>query len=558
MSIVEKKLLKTKNIEQSLKDYAEENSLSVEDCDFNIHKVDSYVKESTTNDFSIVSKDTLKTYTNKEKILNEHIEFNQVYTISINTKEKDKKALGLNYELVLGKYISHPKLILKSDSKIPYKKYKPLDILRLIYTELNKIKAYHSMVIHILDEDMKKTIKAFVKHLYAGKFVKNVKIPLFNGIEPLIAKEGKLIYWFKEKDQQNKVIEVEEGEILIEYKKPIFSKNGLNAYGKEIYGGFSNNSEDLSATVDSKSIKIEENEKSKLYKSKLQGYVHFNQNSLSVDNKIRMANISRNNATVASQEENNIEVRISQNDTTKDSIGEGVELVSETIHVNGHIGAKSILEAVNLQIDGVTHQNSKQYAKFANINRHKGKLRCHQAKITLLEGGEVHATSVEIESCLGGSVYAQNVTIGLVKNNLKVYASDSITIRHVSGEDNLFKINYRDVEVLNAKITMINEDIDDLNYKLDEAKKHTQANITPLKQKISQLKREQNRIYSSYKHAKITIQKPLTGLNKIVFVIDNENEISYKTLAQQYTPFYLEIENDTITLLPTEKSISIH
>lgn len=271
-----------------------------------------------------------------------------------------------------------------------------------------------------------------------------------------------------------------------------------------------------------------------------------------------MANISRNNETVASEEENNIEVRISQNDTTKDSIGEGVELVSETIHVNGHIGAKSVLEAINLQIDGVTHQDSKQYAKFAKINRHKGTLRCHEAKITLLEGGEVHATSVEIESCLGGSIHAQDITIGLVKSNLKVYASNSITITQVKGEDNLFKIGYKDVGVLTSKVDLINEDIDELKYKLEEAKKHSQSKVASLKQEIALLNSKQDEIFCSYKNAKISIEKPLTGLNKIVFVIDSENEITYKTEAQEYTPFYLEIDEDKIILQPTGRSISLN
>ena len=73
----------------------------------------------------------------------------------------------------------------------------------------------------------------------------------------------------------------------------------------------------------------------------------------------------------------------------------------------------------NLQVDGATHKDSKQFAKSANINRHKGTLRCSAANISLLEGGVVHATTVNIDSSLGGTVYAQDVTISNVKHNLK-------------------------------------------------------------------------------------------------------------------------------------------
>ena len=556
MAEIEKKVIKTKDVQKSMAEYAADNLVTLEECTFSINKVETYVKESTTNEFIFVAKDILSEYTDKDKILNEHIEFNQIYTIT--AKKLKNSGLKLNYTIVLGDNATHPKITIKSDSKIPYKQYPPKDMLLLLYTELNKIKVLNSILINIFDEEMKKTLKAFIKHIYAGKFSKNIRIPLFNGIAAVITRDSKLVYWFKEKVNQNQIIEVEENELLIEFKKPIFGKNGLNAYGKEITAESANNSDDLKATIDKESIKIEENKKSKLYKSSRKGYVHFDGASLSVDNKIKMAKISRNQTSLASQEENNVEVLISQNDTTKDSIGEGVELVSETIHIHGHVGAKSTLEAINLKIDGATHQDSKQFAKYANINRHKGTLRCHEAKVKLLEGGEIHATKVEIESCLGGSIYAQEITIGLVKSNLKVYASHSITIRLVSGEDNLFKINYRDIPVLSSKISLINADIQNLKFKLEGALRHSQSKIPHIKKEIQNLKKEQKIIETSYVDAKISIEKPLRGLNNIVFVIDDENEIKFKTEALAYTPFYLEIEEDKITLIPTDKSIFLN
>ncbi len=553
---IENKIIKTKDIQKSMAEYANDNQVSPQECTFTINRVDTYVKESATDEFILIAKDILNQYTDKHRILNEHIEFNQIYTIT--AKKLKNNGLKLNYEIVLGDNATHPKIIIKSDSKIPYKKYAPKDMLLLLYAELNKIKASNSILINIFDEDMKKNLKAFVKHIYAGKFSKNIRLPLFNGIAAVITRESKLVYWFREKANQNQIIEVEEDELLIEFKKPIFGKNGLDAYGKEVCADSANNRDDLEAIIDRESIKIQENKKSKLYKSKRRGYVHFDGNSLSVDNKIKMSKISRNQTSLASQEENNVEVMISQNDTTKDSIGEGVELISETIHVNGHVGAKSTLEAINLKIDGATHQDSKQFAKYAEINRHKGVLRCHEAKIKLLEGGEVHASKVNIEACLSGSIYAQDVTIGLVKSNLKVYASNSITIKHVSGEDNLFKINYKDIPILNSKINLINADIENLKFKLEGAVRHSQTKVPQIKQEIKNLRDEKNIIKTSYKDAKISIERTLNGLNNILFAIDDKNEIRFKTEALAYTPFYLEIEEDKITLLPTNKSISIN
>jgi len=556
MSEVKTKVIKTKDVQASMAEYADENSISVEECDFSINNIDTYVKDNSTDDFIQVSKDVLKQYAVKDRILNEHIEFKQFYTIT--AKKLKNSSFKLNYTIVLGDNVTHPKIVIKSNSKIPYKKYAPKDMLRLLYAELNKIKISNSILINIFDEEMKKMLKAFVKHIYAGKFIKSIKLPLFTGIEAVVTRESKLIYWFKEKNQQNQIIEVEDNEPLIEYKEPIFGKSGFNAYGKEVSSESANNRDDLEATIDLKSIKIEENEKSKFYKSSRKGFVHFDGITLSVDNKIRMSKISRNSASLASQEENNVEVMISQNDTTKDSVGEGVELVSQTIHINGHVGAKSTVEAINLKIDGATHQDSKQFAKYAEINRHKGTLRCHEAKISLLEGGEIHATKVDIQNSLGGSIYAQDVAIGLVKSNLRIYASNSITIRLVSGEDNLFKINYKDIPVLNSKINYIIQEIEDLKYNLEEAQRHSQYKIPNIKEEIEKLEEEQKNIQRSSLSATISIQEPLRGLNNIVFVIDNENEIKFKTDAQTYAPFHLKVDENKITLLPTDKSISLN
>jgi hypothetical protein len=240
-----------------------------------------------------------------------------------------------------------------------------------------------------------------------------------------------------------------------------------------------------------------------------------------------------------------------------DSLGEGVELTSETIHINGHVGAKSTLRAVNLTIDGATHKDSSQEAKFATINRHKGRLRCHSAKITLLEGGEVHATNVEIENSLGGTVYAENVTIQNVKSNLKVYASNSITIKRVSGEDNLFKISYKDIPTLNSKYNFLAQEMEELKYKLEGALRHTPSDAPVLKEQINELKTEQEKIINCVKHAKISVQEPFKGLNTITFTFADGEELTYKTDEAAYEPFYLVESGDYITLHPTQKKILI-
>jgi len=549
------KKIKTKNISTAIEKFAAENDRLALEFSFNINSVDTYIKTVSDDSFVLYNEDIHNYYNDHDKLINKHVRIKQIYAITIN--ETPKRVVKLNYNIDFSHNNVSPAIILHPESDIPYKKYQPKEIYLLLLKEINNIKALNGILINIFDAHMKEKLKAFVKYLYKGKFVNKVKIPLFNGVEPEVRRNSKLIMRFLQKETNHQVIEVDEGEVLVDFIKPIFGKNGLNAFGDIVNNDYLKNNEDLKCHVDEKSIEIVENDDKKIYKSRLKGYVHFDKNNFYVDNKIKMEHLSRVQDSVAKDEANNIEVIISQNDTSLDSLGEGVELTSETIHINGHVGAKSTLRAVNLTIDGATHKDSMQEAKFATINRHKGKLRCHSAKIALLEGGEVHATNVEIENSLGGTVYAENVTIKNVKSNLKVYASNSISIKRVSGEDNLFKISYKDIPTLNSKYNFLTQEMDELKYKLEGALRHTPSDVPVLKDQINELKTQQEKIVNGVKHAKISVKEPFRGLNTISFVFADGNELTFKTDEAAYEPFYIVESEEYITLHPTQKKIPV-
>jgi len=556
MAAIQNEVLKTKHIKSALEKFIATHLIPPSEADFKLNKVDTLLKSLSVESYTLYSKETLQNYLDKEKILNEHISFTQIYTVTL--MHTPKKEIELLYDIEYDKFATHPKLILSPESKIPYTKYKPVELLNLLYKEINKIKAYHKILVHIFDEPLKKALKTLVKYIYAKKFIKKVKIPLFDGIEPVLARDAKLIYWFKQKEHKGMVIEVEADELLVEYKKPIFGKNGLNAFGEYIHAQSAKNAGDLQAKIDTNTIYIEEDEYTKKYKAKQKGYVYFDGKLLAVDNTLRLNEVSRNkNILDSDQEQNNIELLIKQHDVTKDSIGEGVELSSQNIHVDGFVGAKSRLEAQHLVINGATHQESKQFAKYAKINRHKGELRCHEATIKLLEGGVVHATKVTIENSLSGFVYAQDVTIKQVKSNLKVYAANSITIDLVSGEDNHFEINYKEVSVLVAKIEYLQKEIEDLKEKKKKAERFRPDDVTKIKEQIQERKDAIQKIQESYKDATIEFKHPLRGLNTIVFTIDEKHQLLYKTQAKQYAPFHIEIKDDILILQPPAISLSL-
>ncbi|MDD5399807.1 MAG: hypothetical protein PHQ93_01290 [Sulfurimonas sp.] len=549
------KKFKTKNISATIDKFAAENDSSPLEFSFTINNVDTYIKTITNDSFILYNEDVNNYYGNHDKMIDEHVQIKQMFIITV--KKEPKSIIKLVYSIDFSDDKTTPAIILHPESQIPYKKYQPKEIYMLLLKEFNNIKAINNILINIFDEQMKEKLKAFVKYLYNGKFVNKIKIPLFNGIKVELRKSSKLIMRFLEKETTHQIIEVDAGEVLVDYIKPVFGNNGFNAFGDIVDNTGLKNNEDLKCNIDKKSIEIFENDERKSYKSRVKGYVHFDKENFYIDNKIKMQRLSRVQSSVAKEEDNNIEVVISQSDTTLDSLGEGVQLTSETIHIHGHIGAKSSLRAVNLTIDGATHKDSTQEAKFATINRHKGKLRCHDAKIKLLEGGEVHATNVEVENSLGGVIYAENVTVGRIKNNLKIYASNSINIKHVGGEDNLFKISYKEIPTLISKYDFISQEIEDLKYRLESVSKHTPSEVPVIKKQIGELRGEQSKIINGVEHAKITINEPLRGLNTITFTLTNGEELTYKTDAKAYEPFYLVMSENSITLHPTNKKISI-
>jgi len=547
--------LKSKDVSNTLKIFAKKNDISADALDFKILQTATFAKSLNMSEYTRYNEGLKKDFDTIDKMIDYHLEFKQIYIIEIFQKKSSE--LKLDYELEFDEFNVAPKILIKSTSYIPYSLSKPINIYKLLKSEIDKIKARHNILIDLFDEIYITKLKLFTKYLFADKFVKNIKLPLIETIKPDISKQSQLLLYYDNKKNEHGISEVDSGELLVEYIKPQFGKNGLDAFGKVVDSTSISNSKGLKYDIDKQSISVKESEDKILYISKTKGYVNIVNNVMLVDNRIKKAKIKRVEDTLSDSEENNIEVIISEKDFTQDSVGEGVELSSETIHIEGFVGSNSYLSATKLTIDGATHQTSKQSAKFASINRHKGTLRAHKADIKLLEGGIVHATNVTIDTCLNGTIYAKNVDIKHVKSNLKIYASDSINITLVSGEDNLFQIDPSKVSILAKKIEFIDKDIEDLKYHLEEAERHDQTKAQKLKNEIDKLLAAKNNIYDSVNNASITIQKPLRGLNTISFVLKDAKELVYRTEAKHYEKFYIQTKEDEVILKPVNVSIDI-
>ncbi|MDX1295743.1 MAG: flagellar assembly protein A [Sulfurimonadaceae bacterium] len=550
------KPVQTAIIKQTVQQFASDSITPLDQCDFILHGVITYIKTCHMETFAKYTEKYKEEYSDTEKLVNDRVVFRQIYKISLQKKKTCE--LKLDYTIEPGDYNTQPQMIIKPTSMIPYERYKPQELFTLITREINKIKAWNGMIIGLFSEPMIQDIKKFVKQIYTKRFTDDVSILLFNGIEPELAKPSKLILHFQKKSQDRQISEVEVGELIVEYIKPVYGHNGINALGRRVSRGEAQNEPFMECEIDKATIEVSEtDEMIKLY-SKKRGFVHYEPKKIEISNKVTLENVKRVQSQVAKEEQNEVEVVITQDDITHDSVGEGVHLTSETIHISGHIADKAKLEAKKLIIDGATHTGAKLFAREAVINRHKGVVRCHKAEIKLLEGGEVHGTHVHIENALGGMVFAEQVTISNVRHHLKVFATESITIKNLTGEDNLFTIDYSKIPIMQSRLEYIEEDIDEQRYYLDEAKRHREKDIPKINKRINTLKEEIREIKESCFHATITIQNRLNGLNTIRFGLPKNKEISFRTKEGiKYEPFYLERDEDDVTLQPVGVTLTL-
>ncbi len=554
---VDKTIVFTKNPLASVKEYATEHGYTYAKLDYTLLGLQTYFKTCHHQAFVKFHDAYKREYSSTEKLIKDNARFLQIYKIKIHAKKK--RNIHLVYRIERGEFNTYPIMLISPESTLPLLELDEQEMLKRLYSEINKIKSKYKMMVNLFSECMVRDLRSFVKKIYEHGFSQEESILLFEGIDPEISEPSRVINHYIEKHTDEKVTEVEPSELIITYIKPKYGKAGLNALGHRIDHGRTNNLAKIEYQIDHATILVQDDETEVRYYSRKRGFVSTLNNKLTISNKIVLEGIKRVEGKVTKKEENEVAIVISQNDVTRDGIGEGVELVSESIHITGHMGAKSKIEAKDVQIEGATHNQAFVTAKSAKINRHKGTLRCHKAEINSLEGGTVYATHVTINTALGGHVCAEHVTIRSLKHNLKVFASKSITVERILGEDNHFVIDYRKLPVLQSKLHYLNEERDEIAWNYEDAKKHSPEKLEELKKALEKKESEINEIKQCHYDAVITIMSPIDGLNTIEFAIpEKQTSLIYRTKeAKAFGPFSIRQNEDKLILEPVGVEITL-
>jgi len=284
---IEKDIIHTKSILSSIKEYASEQGYALTKLDFTLVGVQTYFKTCNFEAFIKFHEGYKEEYSSKTKLIKDHTRFLQIYKIRVHPKTKKK--IHLVYRIEKGEFSTYPIMIISPESRLPLGEISAQDMLKLLHTELNKIKAKNKMMVNLFSNCMIKDLKKFVHTIYTKGFTDEESILLFEGIDPEVAEPSKVINHYLDKTEKldNKnVPEVEESELIITYVKPIYGKAGLNAFGQRIEHGNTNNLAKIEYQIDAETIDVKENELEIKYYSKKRGFVSTLKNKLPISNKI--------------------------------------------------------------------------------------------------------------------------------------------------------------------------------------------------------------------------------------------------------------------------------
>lgn len=558
------KPITTTNIQEELNKYAQKEGLESFLVDFELLSYKPFIKTIFDEEYKLLEELKIKKYEKShDQIFKEKAKIYQEYTILIN-RLTDNEMFNLDYEIIWDEFKVNPVLLIKkATSSFNTTKFSAQEIYKALYAKMMKIKAQNNILIPIFKEIFIKDLKSFVINLFGKKFTQDVKINLFLGIEPIKSSEASLKEHYKNiKTSENTLTIIEENTLLLEYEKPIYGKNGFNSLGEIVELELTKTQAMLRIRADEQSVLVVKEERLVKYYSKFKGYIKVKDNVLSIEKRYVVGNITKPQKTATNTEANNIEVTVAESDMTKDGVGDGVELVSQKIHITGAVGQNAVIKAKEATIDGMTHATSSIFGKDVLINRHLGLVRARTVHVKSLEGGTVYATHAKIDNIISGTISAETIEIGTIKNNAKIYGAETIKIEQILGEDNLIGIDITQVDTLKKKLSFYKEEIESLKEKIETIRPFPQFK-DKTKQLVAQAKQKQKELIESlfdpFK-AKIYIKEKVQGLNTIYFYIYVKNmKIEYKTKENiQYDAFKLIDDSDLglITMQPVGKNIT--
>ncbi len=434
--------METEDVVKSIAEYAKKHGVETNKIDFAINSISTLAFNAM--DKSVTMFDTTRGEPiPHELFIDEHIKIYQKLLILI--KEVEPQPVMLDLSLSADKLFTKVLATLKKESKIVY--YPNLD--RYIYDEINKRLAKHKILIKVFENDLRRQIDDFIKKIKDGaKMDEDYKFTVAESLDFIPSEDDKIIFYFEEKKKINEdkpdfynrgfIVDVSDGEILAEYKRPKTGRSGRDARGKFIKVHEPKNSNEPKFSI-TENIKVEETPSIIRYIAARQGYVAFDGSTLDVQEELKVQEISfRQTGSIVVDQDKDITLDIEEANPIVDAIGSNMTAKAREVIVRGSMGDNSSVYADKAHVQGLTHSTSKVFAKEAQITTHRGYLEAKEAKIERLEGGVIIADIVHIGHANSGRIVAKKVYITNLGSNCNITASSLIDITSVLGSDNKF------------------------------------------------------------------------------------------------------------------------
>lgn len=513
--------LKTKDVAQSVHAYAKSFKIPTKEVDFKIADVVTrYTNDEQKEWIEAEDKESTAKLKDPEFLSDPSLKIEQELEIELFHNHRKH-----TYPLKLGANKDKTKVVLVVLEKTKLK-YSP-KIKHTLQNFIHKQMALNGYLINIWDiteplQEFVDVLEEAQKIRYGQRqFITVAQSPL-----PLIpSTDDSFILTYKNEERSpytNDRIDykkrefafgVEEGDLIMQYIKPIEGSDGRDCKGQYLHAGEPKQTQQPSFSVSQK-IEAKEGDTSIDYIAKKSGYVIYENNTYDIGQYLEVETVDfKTTGDIDLGMHSDIRLLVNGKGDMSDSVGQGMEINAHEINVlSGTVGSGVQIHAHKVNIASVTHQNSKIYADDVTINVHNGYVNAKTVHIKRLEGGVVHAHKVIVDQAVGGEIRASEVYIDTLTSNSMIYASNIIEVTKLKGEDNEFMIDPGLVDGLKEEIDTIESEIDRFKQARENVAKELMQKRRGLKQNESVLKKIRELIETNRQKQ---VKTPATYLQKL-------------------------------------------
>jgi len=465
MSSFNKLEITCENIKQELKNISAQFGILTDELDFDILETITYISDETT---SFVELNPLMREKLKERsyLLNPNLTIKQKYRLLIKKAHKDEQFHPI-IKLSADKHLSRCIATISKESVISPSDSLASDIRR----EVNKKKIRHGLLINIFDDSLRKGCESFaqvVKNLRGMKdnFEMIVcetippKLPILPEVKEIYKKEALGSHDRVDHRKRGIYNYVQSGSAVVEFIKGKRGEAGRNCKGEYVAVKEIERLENPPFSID-ESIRSVDLGGSIVYYAQKNGFVDMGGGVLSIKESVEVDSVNlRDTGSIEASKDSNTTLNVSSVSFDDDSVAPNMVIESKIVNVQGSVGAGATVSGEEVSIKGQTHQSAIIRGDKVYVKRNKGQIFAKDAIVDVLEGGVVVAEKISVRNALGGDIKGAVVLVALCGSNIKIFATDSITVERIGGEGSIFTIDAQSYSDTMGDIERIKVEID--------------------------------------------------------------------------------------------------